>query len=131
MQSAWLSALAFLVVSTLLGLGVLGLALSFDVLVSRAGFCRYLCPGGALFRLIGWRSKVRVLREESKCTDCTACDVVCNLLQSPMTDQTDSGCERCAKCVAVCPTRALTISTGHPRLPVVPTKTTEEVSAER
>lgn len=112
-----------------LGLGALGLALSFDVLVSRAGFCRYLCPGGAVFRLIGWRSKVRVVREESKCTDCTACDVVCNLLQSPMTDRTDSGCERCAKCVAVCPTRALTISLGHPRLPVLSAK--EEGSAER
>ncbi|MFO0728908.1 MAG: 4Fe-4S binding protein [Myxococcota bacterium] len=102
------------------GLGMLGLALGFDVLVSRAGFCRYLCPGGAMFRLIGRRSPVKIQREVAKCTDCTACDVVCNLLQSPMTDRTDAGCERCGKCVAVCPTDALSIGAGHPRLKVLP-----------
>lgn len=79
----------------------------FDTLVSRAGFCRSLCPGGALFTLLSWRSPVRVKREPAKCTDCTACDVVCNLGQKPMSDQLDSGCERCGKCIAVCPTVAL------------------------
>lgn len=103
----------------------LGLALGFDVLVSRAGFCKYLCPGGAVFRLLGRRSRVRIQRDAAKCTDCTACDAVCNLGQSPMTDQLDAGCERCAKCVSVCPTRALRVGVdapapvGHPRLPVV------------
>ncbi|MBS2028869.1 MAG: 4Fe-4S binding protein [Deltaproteobacteria bacterium] len=91
------------------GAGALALAgiWLFDTLVSRGGFCRTLCPGGALFSLFALPSRVRVTRDIPRCTDCTACDVVCNLGQKPMTDRLDPGCERCGKCVSVCPTQAL------------------------
>ncbi|MFT3710166.1 MAG: 4Fe-4S binding protein [Archangium sp.] len=82
-------------------------AFLFDTFVSRAGFCRTLCPGGAMFSIIGAASPLRVVNERSKCTDCTVCDVVCNLGQSPMTNALDGGCERCGKCIAACPTKAL------------------------
>lgn len=82
-------------------------AFGFDTFVSRAGFCRSLCPGGAAFSLVGARSPVTVKLDAAKCTGCTACDVVCNLGQSPMTGRVDEGCERCGKCVASCPTDAL------------------------
>jgi ferredoxin-type protein NapH len=82
-------------------------AFVFDTFVSRAGFCRSLCPGGTLFSLLSVRSPVVVKRTKAKCTDCVACDVVCNLGQQPMTDRLDAGCERCGKCIAVCPTDAL------------------------
>ena len=82
----------------------------FDTTISRAGFCRSLCPGGALFSLLGVASPVRVQRVASSCTDCTACDVVCNLGQRPMSDLVDAGCDRCGRCVAVCPTQALSLS---------------------
>jgi NapH/MauN family ferredoxin-type protein len=94
-----------------MGAGVLLLIFAFDTLVSRAGFCRSLCPGGALFSLLSRPSPVRVIRTPAKCTDCTACDVVCNLGQRPMSDRLDPGCERCGKCVAVCPTNALALTT--------------------
>jgi ferredoxin-type protein NapH len=97
-----------------LGLGggatVLAAVWLFDTTVSRAGFCRSLCPGGALFSLLGAASPVRVRRVASSCTDCTVCDVVCNLGQRPMSDLVDAGCDRCGRCVAVCPTRALSLS---------------------
>ncbi len=82
-------------------------AFLFDTFVSRAGFCRSLCPGGAMFAVIGTASPLRVVNERSKCTDCTVCDVICNLGQSPMNNKLDSGCERCGKCIASCPTKAL------------------------
>jgi ferredoxin-type protein NapH len=97
-----------------LGLGggatVLAAVWLFDTTVSRAGFCRSLCPGGALFSLLALASPVGVRRVASRCTDCTVCDVVCNLGQRPMSDLVDAGCDRCGRCVAVCPTRALSLS---------------------
>ncbi len=91
-------------------------AFLFDTFVSRAGFCRSLCPGGAMFSLLGGLSPVRVHNERSKCTDCTVCDVVCNLGQSPMTNQLDGGCERCGRCIASCPTKALSWTLATPPL---------------
>ncbi len=89
-------------------------AFVFDTFVSRAGFCRSLCPGGAMFSVLGSVSPVRVVNERSKCTDCTVCDVICNLGQSPMTNALDSGCERCGKCIASCPTKALSFKIVFP-----------------
>lgn len=96
------------------GLVVVAGAFLFDTFVSRAGFCRALCPGGAAFALVGALSPVRVVRDVPKCTDCTVCDVVCNLGQKPMTDKLDGGCERCGKCIASCPTQALSLKLAKP-----------------
>lgn len=82
-------------------------AFLFDTFVSRAGFCRSLCPGGAMFTTLAAASPINVHNDREKCTDCTVCDVICNLGQSPMTNELDSGCERCGKCIASCPTNAL------------------------
>lgn len=101
-----------------LGAGALivGGAFLFDTFVSRAGFCRSLCPGGAMFSIVGSVSPLQVKRDVAKCTDCTVCDVVCNLGQLPMTDKLDGGCERCGRCIASCPTKALSWGLGKPAL---------------
>ncbi|MCK6550624.1 4Fe-4S binding protein, partial [Myxococcota bacterium] len=93
------------------GAAVILAIFALDTFVARAGFCRHVCPGGALFALVGARSPLVIRRDAARCTDCTACDVVCNLGQSPMTDHLDAGCERCGKCVAACPTDALALTT--------------------
>jgi ferredoxin-type protein NapH len=96
------------------GAAVLAAVWLFDTTVSRAGFCRSPCPGGPVLAPRG-ALPVRVQRVASRCTDCTVCDVVCNLGQRPMSDQVDPGCERCGRCVAACPTAALSLSLGRRR----------------
>jgi ferredoxin-type protein NapH len=101
------------------GAVAIGLIFLFETLVSRGGFCNYVCPGGALFRLVGLASPVAVRRDPELCTDCGTCDEVCSLRQSPMTDGLDSGCERCGSCVAACPTAALKLRPSRPLLTLI------------
>ena len=91
------------------GAAIIAVLFTFDTFVSRTGTCRYLCPGGAVFTLLGHWSPFTIVRDSKRCTDCTLCDVVCPMAQRPMTDNVTSGCDRCARCVAVCPTKALRI----------------------
>lgn len=79
----------------------------FDVMVSRRGFCRYLCPGGALYGLLGGLRPVRLQRIVSQCNDCTLCDKECQFGLHPMTDQFGIDCNNCTACIAVCPTDAI------------------------
>lgn len=110
---------------------VVGGAFLFDTFVSRAGFCRSLCPGGAMFSVLGSLSPLKVKNDHAKCTDCTVCDVVCNLGQSPMTDQLDGGCERCGKCIAACPTQALSWSLAAPPLVQLLTERVSKLEQQR
>lgn len=104
-----------------LGLGSITVLAFFlyDVLASPSGFCRDLCPGGAVFRLLGRASPVQIQRDAAACVPCRACDEVCPLGQRPMTDRLSSGCERCGLCAAACPKDALRLGLGRP-LPILP-----------
>ncbi|MCB1930659.1 MAG: 4Fe-4S binding protein [Rhodocyclaceae bacterium] len=81
--------------------------LLFDLLVARRGFCRYLCPGGALYSLLGRYRAVRLRRTVETCNDCAKCNGVCEFGLDPMRDGFGQECNNCTACVAVCPTDAL------------------------
>ncbi|MEE8387905.1 MAG: 4Fe-4S binding protein [Acidiferrobacterales bacterium] len=83
------------------------LTLLFDLMVARRGFCRYLCPGGALFSLLGRYRVVRIQRNVAHCNDCQRCDAVCEFGLGPMQDDFGQECNNCSACIAVCPTDAL------------------------
>ncbi|MFQ5439182.1 MAG: 4Fe-4S binding protein [Paracoccaceae bacterium] len=84
--------------------------LLFDLLVARRGFCRYLCPGGALYSLLGRYRLVRIRRIVENCNDCAKCNVVCEFGLDPLNDGFGQECNNCTACIAVCPTDAMTFA---------------------
>ena len=84
--------------------------LLFDLLVARRGFCRYLCPGGALYSLLGRYRILRIRRIVENCNDCAKCNVVCEFDLDPLNDGFGQECNNCTACMAVCPTDALTFT---------------------
>ncbi len=84
------------------------ISLLFDLLVARRGFCRYLCPGGALYSLLGHFRLVRIQRRVKSCNDCAMCNAVCEFGLDPLRDDFGQECNNCTACIAICPTDALT-----------------------
>ncbi|WJW74804.1 4Fe-4S binding protein [Thiohalobacter sp. IOR34] len=84
--------------------------LLFDLLVARRGFCRYLCPGGALYSLLGRYRLLRIRRIVEKCNDCAKCNAVCEFGLDPLRDHFGQECNNCTACIAICPTDAMTFT---------------------
>lgn len=90
------------------GLVFFVLTLLFDLLVSRRGFCRYVCPGGALYAILGRFRLFRIKRIVENCNDCAKCNAVCEFGLDPLRDDFGQECNNCAACIAICPTDAMT-----------------------
>jgi len=92
------------------GLVFFVLTLLFDLFVSRRGFCRYVCPGGALYSLLGRYRIFRIKRIVENCNDCAKCNAVCEFGLDPLRDDFGQECNNCTACIAICPTDALTFN---------------------
>lgn len=90
------------------GLAFFVMTLLFDLLVSRRGFCRYVCPGGAMYSLLGRFRLFRIKRIVENCNDCAKCNAVCEFGLDPLHDDFGMECNNCSACIAVCPTDAMT-----------------------
>jgi ferredoxin-type protein NapH len=93
------------------------LTLLFDILVARRGFCRYLCPGGAVYSLLGHYRLFRIKRTVKTCNDCAKCNAICEFALDPMRDDFGQECNNCSACIAVCPTDALSFTTNIRDIP--------------
>lgn len=79
-----------------------------ELFVSKRWWCRYICPGGALYSLLGRFRVVRVERDENKCIHCGECVRVCQFDLRPMLVQiTGMECTNCGTCVKACDDDAL------------------------
>ncbi len=85
-----------------------------EIFLSRRIWCRYLCPGGGLYALLGSFRVVSINRVPSLCDRCGDCDQTCAFGLSPMTDRTGMECTSCLECVRSCPTDALAIRLNLP-----------------
>ena len=93
------------------------LTVLFDLIVTRRGFCRYICPGGALYSLLGYFRLVRIQRDVTQCNDCAKCNVVCQFGLDPLRDNFTMDCNNCTACIAVCPTDALSFKVSIKDIP--------------
>ncbi|MDP6778695.1 MAG: 4Fe-4S binding protein [Candidatus Latescibacteria bacterium] len=93
---------------TWMSLLLAGIAL-FEATVSRRWWCRYVCPGGALYALLGRARPVRVRFKAAQCTDCGLCEAVCPMGLRPKQEGAGPECDNCGLCVSHCGGKALNL----------------------
>ncbi len=89
------------------GAWFLVLVLAFEIFVSRRFWCRYICPGGALYSLLGTFRVLRLSLDERACTSCTHCRPACEYGLDPMRGEFGPECNNCGHCVRACGPGAL------------------------
>ncbi|MDM8541700.1 NapH/MauN family ferredoxin-type protein [Desulfococcaceae bacterium HSG9] len=89
--------------------------LVFEILYSRRAWCRYFCPVGVSYQLIGLVSPLRIKWDKESCSNCKRCQSVC-LVPHVLADSVNQGkseyvnssvCTRCGLCVDICDDQAL------------------------
>ena len=86
-------------------------------------WCRSLCPGGAVYSLLGRYRLIRVKRAADKCTLCGDCVVACEMGLNPMVDHTGIECDNCGDCIVSCGDDALGFRLAFQDKPKVAPKT--------
>jgi polyferredoxin len=68
-------------------------------------FCKYFCPLGAFYSIIGYFSPTRIVRNQKTCTHCNICSKVCpvNIDVAKASEVISPECISCNECVNVCP----------------------------
>ncbi|WP_017755868.1 NapH/MauN family ferredoxin-type protein [Calidifontibacillus oryziterrae] len=107
-----------LVLTTTIGLLIVLAIVLYDLVVSRRGWCRYLCPLGGMYQSIGKLGLFRVKFDHNLCLGCDQCRSVClsdpEILEPGINRITtyvnDADCNLCGKCVDNCPVEALSIT---------------------
>ncbi|MGI2201708.1 4Fe-4S binding protein [Shewanella baltica] len=90
----------------------------------RQGFCRYLCPYGAMLGILSFASPLKIRRDtqhcliEAKGMKCDKCSRACpaNIIVHTKTTVRSDECQACMRCVAACPKSAalgLGLKSGH------------------
>ncbi len=91
-----------------LGIILIILLILFELFISRRGWCRYLCPSGALLSIIGSGSLIKVKRYIHSCPEtCFECDRVCPMGLKVREGVLGGGCTNCGDCVIACPQNGL------------------------
>jgi ferredoxin-type protein NapH len=101
---------------------LLGVIIAVEALISPRWWCRTMCPGGALYGLIGWPRLLRVKLDANRCTTCRKCEPACQPGLNPVVESNGVECDNCGECVRACPEQALRMTVGLPALPGEPSQ---------
>ena len=76
-----------------------------ELFISRRGWCRYLCPSGALLSIIGSRSMLSMQKKtDASCPDhCRECNAVCPMGLNVIDGKPGGECSQCGECMTSCP----------------------------
>ena len=88
-----------------------------------------MCPGGALYGLIGWPRLLRVKLDSAKCTGCLDCVPACEPGLTPTLESYGIECDNCGECVRQCPEGALYYTIGLPKRARFAAKKTAAIGA--
>ncbi|WP_010245042.1 4Fe-4S binding protein [Acetivibrio cellulolyticus] len=111
--------------AAIVGFILLAITLIASLLYDRF-FCKYLCPVGAFYGIIGKISPTKVERNNNVCIHCKACNKACpmNIDVEKAAKVTSAECINCNECVLACPKNgALEIKTAkktiHPFVMII------------
>jgi len=94
-------------------MGIFSASLLVVPVTGNRNYCRFLCPYGVLYGLIGRLGFYKIEADREKCIDCGACDRNCEMgipvssLVKKYGQVKISDCVGCGRCVATCPTTTL------------------------
>ncbi|MEK8016640.1 MAG: 4Fe-4S binding protein [Candidatus Parabeggiatoa sp.] len=89
---------------------IIAIILMMEISVARRGWCKYLCPVGALYGACSHSRSLKVRRNPTNCVGCGQCVEVCPMGEAPLQGQIGKTCTNCAICVDSCGTNALKLS---------------------
>ncbi len=97
-----------------------GITLAYFLRDNRA-FCKYLCPVAVLMKIPARFSLFKFGVDNSKCTKCRACEKICpmdiKILDYAAGNKRilSTECILCGECSSVCPSKAISITSGFDR----------------
>lgn len=91
------------------------------LLLGRRGFCRVLCPLGALLGLVARVALLRRARDRQRCSGCGRCEASCRMLAfGPGERFRHAECIHCFECETACAEGAISVAPARHGLAPVP-----------